>query len=303
MRFSVWPASVHGFADLAEVVTHCERSGWDGAYLVDHFMADRPDGEPDDTPVLEALTTLAALAVRTDRIRLGPLVLGGTYRHPAVVAKSAATLDELTGGRFVLGLGAGWQRNEHTAYGIELPPVRERMDRYEEGCAAIRSLLSQPRTTLVGEHVRLTDAPCEPSPPEGRVPLLIGAKGERRGLRIAARHADEWNSWATVDQLRHRSEVLSRHCDEVGRDPQEIRRSTQAFVHLTDDDAEAARLREAPSSRPRLIGSPSALVDAIGAYAEIGLDELIVPDWNLGTGERRREVLDRLQAEVFPAVR
>ncbi|WCO65279.1 LLM class flavin-dependent oxidoreductase [Iamia majanohamensis] len=303
MRFSVWPASVHGFADLAAVVGHCERTGWDGAWVMDHFMGDRPDGAPDDTPVLEALTVLPALAARTERIRLGPLVLGGTYRHPAVVAKAAATLDELSGGRFVLGLGAGWQVNEHAAYGIDLLPVRERLDRFEESCAAIRSLLTEDRTTLVGDHVTLNDAPCRPTPPPGRVPILVGAKGERRGLRIAALHADEWNSWATVEQLRHRSDVLARHCADVGRDPGAIRRSTQAVVHLVDDPVEADRLRAEPSSRPRLVGTPAQLVDQVGAYAEAGLDELVVPDWTMGTGPGRLEVLDRIQAEVAPAFR
>ncbi len=303
MRFSVWPASVHGFDDLAAVVTHCERTGWDGAWVMDHFMGDRADGRPDDTPVLEALTVLAALAARTERIRLGPLVLGGTYRHPAVVAKSAVTLDDVSGGRFVLGLGAGWQANEHAAYGIDLPPVRERMDRFEEGCLAIRALLTEDRTTVDGAHVTLTDAPCRPTPPEGRLPLLVGAKGERRGLRIAARCADEWNSWATVDQLRQRTAVLERHCEDLGRDPATIRRSTQAMVHLVDDPVEADRLRAEGSSRPRLVGTPAQLVDAVGAYADAGLDELIVPDWNLGTGPGRLEVLDRLQAEVAPAFR
>ncbi|CAN5707173.1 LLM class flavin-dependent oxidoreductase [soil metagenome] len=303
MRFSVWPLSVHGFADLAGVVGHCEATGWDGAYVVDHFMGNREDDAPDDTPVLEALTTLAALAAQTERIRLGPLVLGGTYRHPAVVAKSAATLDDLSGGRIVLGLGAGWQRNEHRAYGIELPPVKERMDRFEEGAVAIRSLLTEDRTTFAGDHVELTDAPCRPTPPGGRLPILIGAKGERRGLRIAARVADEWNSCATVDQLRHRSEVLARHCDDLGRDPAEIRRSTQAFVRLVDDSAEADRLRSEPSSRPRLIGTVGEVVDQIGAYAEVGLDELIVPDWDMGTGAQRLEALDRIQRDVAPAFR
>lgn len=303
MRFSVWPASVHGFDDLAAVVEHCERTGWDGAWVMDHFMGDRADGAPDDTPVLEALTVLPALAARTQRIRLGPLVLGGTYRHPAVVAKAAATLDEVSGGRFVLGLGAGWQVNEHAAYGIDLPPVRERMDRFEEGCAAIRALLTDDRTTFAGDHVTLTDAPCRPTPPPGRLPVLVGAKGERRGLRIAARHADEWNSWATVDQLRHRSEVLARHCEGIGRDPATIRRSTQALVHLVDHPAEADRLRAEPSSRPRLVGTPAQLVDQLGAYAEAGLDEMIVPDWTMGTGPGRLEVLDRIQEEVAPALR
>jgi len=303
MRFSVWPSPSSSFDSLVEVVAHCDRTGWDGAYLVDHFMLDRPDGEADDTPVPEALTTLAALAARTERLRLGPLVLGNAYRHPAVVAKSAVTLDEISGGRFVLGLGAGWQLNEHEAYGIELPAVATRMDRYEEACEVIRSLLSADRTTVHGEHYRVTDAPCRPTPPDGRVPILIGAKGERRGLRIAARFADEWNSWATVDELRHRSEVLAGHCEAIGRDPGTIRHSTQALVRFIDDPAEAGRVRAEGSPRPRLVGSSAEIVDQVGAYVEAGLDELIVPDWTFGDGSRRIEALDRFWHEVTATFR
>src|SRR5690606_532834 len=135
----------------------------------------------------EAFTLLAALAGRTERLRLGPLVLGNTYRHPAVVAKSAVSLDAITDGRFVLGLGAGWQVNEHLAYGIERFDTRTRLDRYEEACEVIRSLITSDRTDVAGEHYTLTDAPCRPTPPNGRLPLLIGAKGEKRSLRIAAR--------------------------------------------------------------------------------------------------------------------
>lgn len=304
MRFSVWPSPTTGFGAVAEVVEHCDRTGWDGAYVVDHFMSDRPDGGPDDTPVPEALTTLAALAARTEHVRLGPLVLGGTYRHPTVVAKAAATLDAISGGRFVLGLGAGWQENEHRAYGIALPPVGERMDRYDEGCAIIRSLLTEDRTTFPGAHHQLVDAPCRPTPPPGRVPILIGAKGERRGLRTAARYADEWNSWATPDQLRHRGEVLARHCDAVDRDPSDIAHSTQALVTFLDDGAELDAARLGASTRPRLVGSPTQIVDQIGAYAEIGLDELIVPDWTFGDDVAARiEALDRFRTEVAAAFR
>lgn len=302
MRFSVWPSPTTGFAALAEVVEHCDRTGWDGAYVVDHFMLDRSDGAPEDTPVPEALTTLAALAVRTERLRLGPLVLGGTYRHPAVVAKSAVTLDAISGGRFVLGLGAGWQVNEHAAYGIDLPPVGERMDRYEEGCAVIRSLLTEDRTTFTGRHHQLVDAPCRPTPPPGGLPILIGAKGERRGLRIAARFADEWNSWATLDQLRHRTEVLVRHCEAIDRDPATIVRSTQALVTFLDDGAEVDRARVEASARPRLVGSSAQIVDQVGAYSEAGLHELIVPDWTFGDEVTARiEVLDRFRTEVAAA--
>lgn len=302
MRVAVWPAPAAPFAATAAVVAHCDATGWDGAYVVDHFMNDTPDGAADDAPVLEAFTLLAALVGRTERIRLGPLVLGNTYRHPAVVAKSAVTLDHISGGRFVLGLGAGWQVNEHRAYGIDLPPVAERMDRYEEACLAIRALLDEPRATLAGRHYRLTDAPCEPSPAVGRVPILIGAKGPRRGLRIAALVADEWNSWATLDQFRERSAVLAGHCEAIGRDPATIRRSTQAFVRLVDDPAEAERARAAAGGRPILAGSPAEVVDRLGAYAEAGLDEFIVPDWSDRPVERRLDDLDRFRTEVVAAL-
>jgi alkanesulfonate monooxygenase SsuD/methylene tetrahydromethanopterin reductase-like flavin-dependent oxidoreductase (luciferase family) len=213
------------------------------------------------------------------------------------------SLDALTGGRFVLGLGAGWQVNEHQAYGIDLFDTRTRLDRYEEACEAIRSLLHNDRTTFRGEHYALTDAPCQPSPPQGRLPILIGAKGEKRGLRVAARFADEWNSWATVDQLRHRSEVLARHCDDVRRDPSEIRRSTQALVRFVDDPAEAERLRAEDHDRPMLIGSSAEIVDQVGAYVDAGLDELIVPDWFSPDAETSRTFLDRFHTEVAAAFR
>jgi len=303
VRIAVWPSPTAPFEATAAVVAHCDRTGWDGAYVVDHFMSDTPDGAADDAPVLEALTLLAALAGRTGRIRLGPLVLGNTYRHPAVVAKSAVTLDQVSGGRFVLGLGAGWQVNEHRAYGIDLPPVGERMDRFDEACRAIRALLHEPRVDLDGRHYRLTDAPCEPAPPPGRVPILVGAKGPLRGLRTAARHADEWNSWATIEQFRERSEILVRHAEEAGRDPATIRRSTQAFVHLVDEPAAAERARASAAGRPVLAGTATEILDRLGEYVEAGLDELIVPDWRDDPVERRIERLDRFRVEVADALR
>ncbi len=300
MHFSFWPNTSTPWSELVDLARHGEQAGWDGVWIADHFM---PNGPDVSAPLLEGWTTIAALAASVPRVRIGCLVSGNTYRHPAVVAKSAVTLDHITGGRFVLGLGAGWQVNEHRAYGIDLFDTRTRLDRYEEACEAIRSLVTQDRTTFTGRHYQLTDAPCRPTPPDGRMPILIGAKGERRGLRIAARFADEWNSWATVPQLRQRSEVLARHCVEVDRDPASIRRSTQALVTLVDDPAEAARLRDEPSDRPTLIGTPAEVVDQVGAYAEAGLDELIVPDWMWGDVAGRTEALDRFSAEVASAFR
>jgi F420-dependent oxidoreductase-like protein len=300
MRFSVWPDPERPWSEVAEVVTHCEQAGWGGAYISDHFMPNRPDGETVDGPVLECWTALAGLAALTTRLKLASLVCGNTYRHPAVLANMAATVDQISVGRFTLGLGAGWQENEHTAYGMDFGDVRSRLDRLEEACAIVTSLLREPRTNFDGHHYRLRDAPCDPKPVQTRLPLLIGGKGEQRTMRITARYADEWNAWCDIEQFRHRTGVVDQRCDEIERDPAEIARSTQAFVFLSDDQAWLERHRSTPSDRPRLIGTPTELVDQIAAYGEAGLDELIVPDWTMGPLARRLDTLDRFLTEVAP---
>jgi alkanesulfonate monooxygenase SsuD/methylene tetrahydromethanopterin reductase-like flavin-dependent oxidoreductase (luciferase family) len=180
--------------------------------------------------MLECWTTLSALATQTTAIRVGSLVLGNTYRHPAVVANMAATLDQVSGGRVVLGIGAGWQPNEHTAYGLGLPAIGDRIDALDEACAVIRSLLDRPRSTVAGAAYRLTDAPCDPKPLQSRLPLLVGGGGERRTLAVAARHADVWHTWADPASFRHKNIVLDRHCEAVGRDPGGIARATGGTV-------------------------------------------------------------------------
>jgi F420-dependent oxidoreductase-like protein len=303
VRFSVWPNPERPWPEIATVVEHCEASGWDGAYISDHFMPNTVHGAPADGPVVECLATLAALAARTTRLRLASLVCATTYRHPAVLANAAATLDQISGGRFTLGLGAGWQENEHRAYGLELGGIKARLDRFEEACEVVTSLLRQPRTTFEGHYYQLVDAPCDPEPIQAHLPLLIGGKGEQRTMRLAARFADEWNAWSTLEELRHRAAVLDDRCREIGRDPATIGRSTQAFVYCSDDQEWLGRHRATESDRPRLIGTPAELVDQIAAYRAAGLDELIVPDWTMGPLERRLDTLDRLQTEVFPALR
>jgi F420-dependent oxidoreductase-like protein len=193
-----------------------ESTGWDGVCYADHFM---PNGEDTSGPWSEAWTTIAALAASVPRIRVFPLVTGNTYRHPAVLAKMAATVDHISGGRLVLGLGAGWQENEHLAYGIPLYDIRERLARLEEACRVIKGLFTDPRTTFHGKYYQLEDAPLEPKPVQDPLPLLIGGGGEKITLRIAARYADEWNVWGDVETLRSKMAVLERHCAEVGRDP------------------------------------------------------------------------------------
>jgi F420-dependent oxidoreductase-like protein len=294
MQFSLWPGTQQEWADILDVARHAELAGWDRLYVADHFMSN------DDAaagPMLECWSTVTALAAAVPRIGIGTLVCGNTYRHPAVLANQAAAADIVSGGRVVLGLGAGWQQNEHDRYGIPLPPVKERMDRFEEACQIVRSLRDDERTTFAGEHYRLTDAPMNPKP-VGPMPLLVGGGGEKRTLRIAARYAEEWNVWSSPEVFRHKREVLERHCADVGRDPAEIRTSTQALLFLSDDEERNADLRGRDLGRATLIGTPAELVETVAAYRDAGVDELIVPDFTLGTGERRRETLDRFKEEV-----
>lgn len=305
MRFSVWPNLMQPVEDVLVVARHVEATGWDGVWVADHFMGDGGGFGPEDAPTLEATAVLAALAVATDRVRIGPLVLGATYRHPAVVAKWAATVDRLSArdggpGRLVLGLGAGWQRNEHEQYGIELPAVGDRVDRFAEVCEVVSSLLSEPRTTFDGRWFHLIEALCEPKP-VGDVPLLVGGKGDRM-LGIAARWADEWNMWGLPETISERSAVLDRACERIGRDPGSIRRSTQALILPTDDDARAARFVEAVAPRAAIAGQLRRIAETVAAWRDVGIDEVIVPDAPLGRGSEREEHLDSL-IEVFAPFR
>jgi F420-dependent oxidoreductase-like protein len=198
-------------------------AGWN----FDHFY---PILQDDRTgPCFEGWTMLAALAGLTHRIRLGVMVTGNPYRHPAVLANMAASLDVISGGRLELGIGAGWNEEESAAYGIDLPPLRERFDRFEEACEVIDLLLTRETSNFVGKYYSLSDARCEPKPQQlPRPPLVIGGGGEKRTLRIAARFADQWNApGATPEVLAHKIDVLHAHCADVGRDPSEIEISVQ----------------------------------------------------------------------------
>jgi F420-dependent oxidoreductase-like protein len=198
-------------------------AGWN----FDHFY---PILQDDRTgPCFEGWTMLAALATITHRIRLGVMVTGNPYRHPALLANMAASVDVISGGRLELGIGAGWNEEESTAYGIDLPPLRERFDRLEEACEVLDLLLTKETASFAGRYYRLTDARCEPKPvQQPRPPIVIGGGGEKRTLRIAARWADQWNApGASPDVLAHKIEVLRRHCADVGRDPGAIEISVQ----------------------------------------------------------------------------
>lgn len=242
---------------------------YESAWNWDHFY---PLAPPYDGPNLEGWTMLAALAQATTRLRLGAMVNGMHHRHPAVTANMAATLDIISGGRFELGMGAGWNEMESSAYGIELGTLTQRFDRFDEGIEIIRSLLDQRVTTFSGSYFQLTDAWCEPKPVQQKLPIVIGGKGRRRTLRTAARFADQWDmtfpnapaDWLELDA------VLRDHCAMVGRDQAEITRS----VHLAfPDDVE-----------------PAALADRAAAFFEAGVDVVV---WSM-QGAMRPERVEAL---------
>jgi F420-dependent oxidoreductase-like protein len=298
VKFAVWPSMNDPWAETLAIARHAEATGWDGVYYADHFM---PNDADVSAPVGECWTTLAALAAAVPRIRIGPLVTGNTYRHPAVLAKMAATVDIISGGRLVLGLGAGWQENEHRAYGIEFSTVGGRLSRLEEACHVITSLFANRRTTFAGRYYQLTDAPLEPKPVQSPVPLLIGGGGEQRTLRIAARYANEWNVWGTPEVLARKGQILDRYCEELGRDPRTIRRSAQALLVMTDDRSLIERVRA--SGRPVLGGTGPELRALVEQYAEAGVNELIIPGFTIGrTLDEKLATLDRFNEEVITRV-
>ena len=233
MRISFWPTPSLPFQETLALGQHVAATGWDGMWLADHFM---PNATDTSTPWPEAWTTLAALAPQVPGIRLGTLVTGNTYRHPAVLAKMAATVDHISGGRLVLGIGSGWQENEHQQYGIEFGTVRQRLDRLEEACAMIKSLFNEPSANFEGRFYTLKEATLEPKPLQPNLPLMVGGGGEKVTLRITARYADEWNVWGTVETMIHKMKILDRHCEDIGRDPKNIQRSAVALLFLSDDD-------------------------------------------------------------------
>jgi alkanesulfonate monooxygenase SsuD/methylene tetrahydromethanopterin reductase-like flavin-dependent oxidoreductase (luciferase family) len=285
LAVGAWLSTGWATRDILAVAGEAEQAGYDSVWVADHFMANSGTAEVKTPTIHECFSLLAGLATVVPRVRLGTMVAGITYRHPAVLANVAGTIDNLSEGRLVLGVGAGWQLNEHAAYGIELGSIRERLDRFEEGLA----VLSDETTTVDGKHYSVTDAP-RVKVERPRVPILIGGTGEQRMLGIVARLADEWNCWSTPEVFAHKSAVLDEHCARVGRDPKEIHRTTQAIVTLDQEPGEGRH--------PVIGGSPAQIVDTIGRWRAAGLDELLLP--TLGTPAEARELYARFTTEIRP---
>ncbi len=291
MKFSLWPNNDRVPAELLEQARVAEDTGWYGIWLADHYMPNTGDTTPARGDAYECWALIPALAAVTNRVRIGTLVSPTSVHHPALLAKRASTVDQLSGGRMVLGLGAGWQINEHHAYGIELEPPGKRVSRFEESIQIVRSMLSQDSTTFHGACYDITDAPCDPKPVQSPLPILVGTRSPRM-LRITARHADEWNTWGSPEQAAVHRTALIETCDKVGRDPATVWTSANALVDLGGSAP--------PPGRAALFGSAQQLVDQFGRYAELGFDEFILPDWNLGADKSERaDKVARIKTEVF----
>ncbi len=298
MRFSVWPNMSHTPGEVLDTARWAETAGWHGIWYADHYMPNTGSEEIEPGDTHECWAMLPAIAAVTERVRIGSLVAPTSVHHPAVLANRAATIDHVSNGRMVLGLGAGWQINEHRAYGIELEPPRRRVDRFEEAIQVIRSLLGQERTTFHGSIYSIDDAPADPKPVQDPLPILVGTGGSRM-LRITAKHANEWNTWGSVAMASDRRSSFDAACETVGREPGSMWTSVQALVFLTESDDQADQILAGELGARSIAGTPGRLIDELGSYAELGFDEFIVPDFNLGaTPEARREALERINTDV-----
>jgi alkanesulfonate monooxygenase SsuD/methylene tetrahydromethanopterin reductase-like flavin-dependent oxidoreductase (luciferase family) len=282
------------WGEILALARSAEEAGLARLYVPDHFMPYH-EAVAVSGPVLESWTSLSALAVATTQIGLGTLVLGNAYRHPAVVANMAATLDQVSRGRLLLGLGSGSQPNEHRAYGIELLRAAERMDRFEEALEVITSLLRSGLSSFDGTYYRLDAAVCEPASVQRPLPLLVAGAGERRAIPLAARFADAWHAWTTPEQFRHKSGLLDAACAAVGREPHDVRRLTGqvllvvASTDTVDDESD-------------IIGGAPFVTERLAAYQGAGVDEFIVRDHADTTIDSAIESVRTLASGVLPTL-
>ena len=324
VQFGIFPGSVDvEWRALQQVWQVADDLGFSSAWVPDHFYSG--SGNPEGS-CFEALTIVAAMAASIRNIRIGPMVLGNTYRHPALVANMAATLDHISGGRLNLGMGAGWMQSEHEGYGIALPGPRERLDRLDEALTVMKLLFTEHRANFKGKYYELNNALCEPKPIQKPYPrLVIGGAGEKRTLRVVARHADEWNGEVGPDGMKRKLDILHEHCRVVGRDPSEIdvsvllrgegeaKTTFDAMVRngnlniIADRDRLIAegvpateledRLRETVYSQ-FLPMDPAKAIDRLNEYVAIGVTSFILlirPPYDLAK-------LERFMSRVAPHV-
>ena len=258
-----------------------DASGFSSLWVMDHLLQLPPLGGP-AASILEGYVTLGALAAVTNRVELGTLVTGVTYRNPAHLAKQIATLDALSGGRAILGIGAAWYDVEHAAYGWEFPPVKERFERLNEAVAICRGMFDNETFSYSGTHYSVTDARVVPRP-QRRIPIMIGGSGERKTLRMVAEFADLCNIGGTAGVVGRKLAILDQHCADIGRDPRDVKRTAMVSLFVSADDAERDGLRGLLSYdtndevRDRMIiATADEAAAGIAAIVAAGIDEVIV---------------------------
>jgi len=273
------------FEKIAEIAVTAEQSGFDSVWVMDHYYQIPFVGRPEE-PMFECYGLLSALAARTQRARLGAMVTGVTYRNPAFLAKVVTTLDVVSSGRAILGIGAAWNQQEHEGFGWDFLPVGERMDRLEEAVQICRAMFTEERPSFDGRYYRIQEAINSPRPvTSGGPPILIGGSGERRTLKLVAKYADACNLFGDLPTIKQKLEVLRRHCDDVGRDPAKITKTRLGGLFVAEDEAELqrgleryAKQRGIPIDQVHgyvLAGTPDQLVEQAGRYFDAGLDGLI----------------------------
>ncbi|MEZ4504559.1 MAG: LLM class flavin-dependent oxidoreductase [Thermomicrobiales bacterium] len=275
IRFGIVCGQRASFAELSYRIVTTEQTGWDSFDVVDHFYGLFDVREPTH----EAYTMLAALAPQTNRVRLGVMVAGNTYRNPVFLLKQAMTVDEISGGRVTFGVGAGWTRREHEAYSWELYDPKTRVDRFEEALEIWDLLQSKERVTYLGKHYELIDAPFEPKSSQGKLPVLIGGTKPRM-MRLVAKYADIWNSVGDLDEAGTASKNLDKACLEIGRDPATIVRSVSP-----------ARV---------FLESPAKFEEHFHAYRALGFTDFRLP-WPRNPGQK--EVFDEVVVDLLPKLR
>jgi F420-dependent oxidoreductase-like protein len=294
--------------DMRALWRKLDASGVDWISAWDHFYEAPPKGGTE--PHFEALTTLGALAAETRNARIGCLVFYVGYRNPALLAKAATTLDHITGGRFELGIGAGWHIWEANAYGYPFPDIGTRLDMLEEAAQIIRRMLTEERTSFSGIHYQVDDASCLPHPVQDRLPIWIGGVGEKRTLKIVADHADGWNAaYLSPEEFARVNEVLNNWCEEEQRDPRSLRRAANVMFNLGLSDADLDRQREIlardwgelaqRTAQGALLCTPDNAVDRIMEYIDAGADEINIAlraPWH-------EEALEAYLTDVMPRVR
>ncbi len=306
MKFGavLWPQQAE-WSSLAAAAAAADRAGWDSIWTWDHLLSVR--GGP-DRAIFEGWTTAAAIAATTTSATVGLLVGANTLRNPGLTAKLATTLDHISGGRAILGLGSGWLEAEHTAHGIEYgASPGERLDRLEEAARLIRPLLDGEEVTSAGRFYDFAGARHLPRTVQERMPILIGGSGRKKTLRIVAELADMWNTKGLPDELAALDAVLREHCERVGRDPAEIERTCGLSVVVRDDpDIAKATLLDAlrpfdigiDDVWPALLGPPRAIAEGLLAYAAVGFEHVIVAfqaPYDAETIERLGEVRRHLE--------